>query len=152
MGGAQTLVHQAFFFSLNSQVPPSLNSFPFRSDPLRRRPENGHWVGKFLFKLQGCSVWDNSPVGLENCQCNFLTCPEAPKVAKCWNPSSYACDLYNFFTAPMAREWRLPLASNAPVLPLAGLTWTAWWLIIPHVLNLGILFHSILSFSFFFPK
>jgi hypothetical protein len=34
-------------------------------------------------------------------------------------------DCHTFFTVPVAREWRSPLASSAPVLPLVGPTWTA---------------------------
>jgi hypothetical protein len=42
---------QRGFFPLNSQLLLSLNSLPFRSDPLRRRSENSPWKGKVLFKL-----------------------------------------------------------------------------------------------------
>jgi hypothetical protein len=34
-------------------------------------------------------------------------------------------DLHTLFTVSMAKEWRSPLASRAPVLPLVGSTWTA---------------------------
>jgi hypothetical protein len=51
LGQSQTSVHWGFFSS-NSQLPPSLNSFTLsRSDSLKRSSENSHWKGKFLFKL-----------------------------------------------------------------------------------------------------
>jgi hypothetical protein len=59
----KTQCTKTFFLSTLSSLS-SLNSLPFRSDPLRRRSEN-EWEGKFLFKLQGCSGWGNSPVGPE---------------------------------------------------------------------------------------
>jgi hypothetical protein len=62
-GGAKMSVHQGFF-PLNPWFPPSLNSLPFRSDPLRKRSKNHQWKVKvkFVFKLQGCSTWGKSSV------------------------------------------------------------------------------------------
>jgi hypothetical protein len=53
---------------------------------------------------------------------NLLTRSEAPKVAKFQTPPAMSVAdnqiSYTSFMVSMAREWRLPLASSVPVLPL----------------------------------
>jgi hypothetical protein len=76
------------------------------------------------------ALWPgHSLVTPEGWRRNFLTCPEAPKAAKSQTPPAMlAADnqmSYTFFTIPVAGEWRSPLTSSAPVLPLSGLTWAA---------------------------
>jgi hypothetical protein len=62
-------------------------------------------------------------------RCNFLTHPEAPKLAKSRTPPAMSIAnnqiSYASFMVSVAQEWRSPPASSAPVLPWAGLIWTA---------------------------
>jgi hypothetical protein len=110
-------VHQGFFFVPLLKHELSLS----RSDPLKKRSENSQWKGKFVFKSQKVFWPGHSLVSLKVWRCNFLTCPEAPKVAK--SQTSPAMSMannqisYASFMVSVAREWRPPLASSAPVLP-----------------------------------
>jgi hypothetical protein len=53
-----------------------------RSDPLKRRSENSWWKINFVFKPKKVFWPGHSPVSPKGWRCNFLTCLEAPKVAK----------------------------------------------------------------------
>jgi hypothetical protein len=112
-GWSQTSLH-FLFLSFNSL---SLS----KSDLLRRRSENSRWKGSFSSSYKG-ALARASPVSPKGWRCNFLTNPETPKVAKSRtlpamskanNQISYAS-----FMVSVAQEWRSPLASSAPVLPL----------------------------------
>jgi hypothetical protein len=61
-------------------------SLLFKISTCLERSKISQWKGKFLFKLYRYSGRGNSLVTSKAWRRNFLTCPEAPNVAKSWIP------------------------------------------------------------------